>query len=323
MVWGERNSVEGAWSRCKTSTLGARPSGSRVGKNTLKLTDKKGKTSEITAARFVVAVGGRPNRLQIPGGEHAVDSDDIFSLEKAPGRVLCVGAGYIALECGGFTAGLGYPTTCMVRSILLRGFDRECVGKIQTHLEHHGVSLQVGVTPTKIEKDPATGVLTVHGSDGSANQYFHRADRSPTNRGDAAAATRTFPEDESRRGRDVDGPWRRVAATWTSRGGERLRRRYDTVLVATGRKADTTGLGLSTVPGAAEDVVASGKVACVDEQLPHAPHVYAVGDVIDGRPELTPVAIEAGLRLARRLFGGASERMDYENVATTVFTPLE
>mmetsp|Transcript_4022 Transcript_4022/g.11845 ORF Transcript_4022/g.11845 Transcript_4022/m.11845 type:complete len:607 (+) Transcript_4022:172-1992(+) len=242
--------------------------GEFVGKNTLKLTDKKGKTSEITAARFVVAVGGRPNRLQIPGGEHAVDSDDVFSLEKAPGRVLCVGAGYIALECGGFTAGLGYPTTCMVRSILLRGFDRECVGKIQTHLEHHGVSLQVGVTPTKIEKDPATGVLTVHGSDGSANQY-------------------------------------------------------DTVLVATGRKADTTGLGLSTVPGAAEDVVASGKVACVDEQLPHAPHVYAVGDVIDGRPELTPVAIEAGLRLARRLFGGASERMDYENVATTVFTPLE
>ena len=240
MVWGERNSVEGAWSRCKTSTLGARPSGSRVGKNTLKLTDKKGKTSEITAARFVVAVGGRPNRLQIPGGEHAVDSDDIFSLEKAPGRVLCVGAGYIALECGGFTAGLGYPTTCMVRSILLRGFDRECVGKIQTHLEHHGVSLQVGVTPTKIEKDPATGVLTVHGSDGSANQYFHRADRSPTNRGDAAAATRTFPEDESRRGRDADVPRRRVAprprrgssaetsraaaATWMVRGDESRRR---------------------------------------------------------------------------------------------------
>jgi len=53
------------------------------------------------------------------------------------------------------------------------------------------------------------------------------------------------------------------------------------------------------------------------------PDVYAVGDVIDGRPELTPVAIEAGLRLARRLFGGATERMDYENVATTVFTPLE
>ena len=39
-------------------------------------------------------MGGRPNKLDIPGGEHAIDSDDIFSLEKAPGRVLCIGAGY-------------------------------------------------------------------------------------------------------------------------------------------------------------------------------------------------------------------------------------
>ena len=238
------------------------------GKNTLKLTDKKGKVTEISAARFVVAVGGRPNRLDIEGGEHCVDSDDIFSLEQAPGRVLCIGAGYIALECGGFTNGLGYKTTAMVRSILLRGFDRECVEKIQKHLVAHGVTLQIGVTPTKIVKDEKTGVLTVHGSDGSSNEY-------------------------------------------------------DTVLVATGRKADTSGLGLSTVPGAADDVAANGKLVAVDEQLPHAPHVYAIGDVLDGRPELTPVAIEAGLRLARRLFGTGKDRMDYENVATTVFTPLE
>ena len=60
--------------------------GEFAGPNTLKVTDKKGKVTQITSARFVVAVGGRPNRLDIPGGEHAIDSDDIFSLEKAPGR---------------------------------------------------------------------------------------------------------------------------------------------------------------------------------------------------------------------------------------------
>ena len=118
------------------------------GPNTLKVTDKKGK---VTAHGGRRGRGGRP-LPRIPGGEHAIDSDDIFSLEKAPGRVLCIGAGYIALECGGFVNGLGSSTTAMVRSILLRGFDRECVDKIQTHLVAHGVKLQIGVTPTKIEK---------------------------------------------------------------------------------------------------------------------------------------------------------------------------
>lgn len=40
-------------------------------------------------------------------------------------------------------------------------------------------------------------------------------------------------------------------------------------------------------------------------------------------PELTPVAIHAGKLLSRRLFGGSTDQMDYTNVATTVFSPLE
>lgn len=53
------------------------------------------------------------------------------------------------------------------------------------------------------------------------------------------------------------------------------------------------------------------------------PHIYALGDVLLGKPELTPVAIEAGKLLAERLFNEGSELVDYERVATTVFTPLE
>jgi len=39
--------------------------------------------------------------------------------------------------------------------------------------------------------------------------------------------------------------------------------------------------------------------------------------------ELTPVAIKAGKLLSYRLFGGMTEKMDYVNVPTAVFTPLE
>jgi len=37
-----------------------------------------------------------------------------------PGKTLVIGASYVALECGGFIKGLGFDTTIMVRSILLR-----------------------------------------------------------------------------------------------------------------------------------------------------------------------------------------------------------
>ena len=84
-----------------------------------------GKTQEtVTADKIVIAVGGRPSYPGIPGDkEFGITSDDIFMKKTAPGRTLVVGASYVALECAGFLTALGYDTTVMVRSILLRGFD--------------------------------------------------------------------------------------------------------------------------------------------------------------------------------------------------------
>jgi thioredoxin reductase (NADPH) len=54
------------------------------------------------------------------------------------------------------------------------------------------------------------------------------------------------------------------------------------------------------------------------------PHIYAIGDIQEGRLELTPTAIKAGLLLADRLYGyKKTQLMDYNNVPTCVFTPLE
>ncbi|RWS24382.1 thioredoxin reductase 1: cytoplasmic-like protein, partial [Leptotrombidium deliense] len=66
----------------------------------------------------------------------------------------------------------------------------------------------------------------------------------------------------------------------------------------------------------------AGKIQTVSEQT-NEPNIYAIGDVLDGKPELTPVAIEAGQLLAKRLFGNSDVQCDYINVPTTVFTPLE
>lgn len=238
-----------------------------VGPHELECVDAKGKVTVITSARFVVAVGGRPSPLDCPGGELAISSDDLFSLDQAPGKTCVVGAGYVALECAGFIAGLNNGTvTVLVRSILLRGFDRQCVEYVQTAMEdNHNLRLVYGVLPTSIAKQPS-GKLLVTFSNGGSDEF-------------------------------------------------------DTVLVATGRYADTNGLQLDRI--GIQVNAKTGKIVCANEQT-NVPHAYAIGDIIHGGLELTPVAILAGRKLARRLFGNSPfEFMDYSKVATTVFTPLE
>jgi len=107
-----------------------------------------------TAAHFIVATGGRPSYPGIPGDkEFGITSDDLFSLKKAPGKTLVVGASYVALECAGFLTAFGYDTTVMVRSIFLRGFDQQCANKIADHMKTFHTKFIRNATPSKLEKD--------------------------------------------------------------------------------------------------------------------------------------------------------------------------
>lgn len=123
-----------------------------VDAHTINHVNKRGKEATITAARIVIAVGGRPRIPNVPGArEYGISSDDLFSLQAAPGKTLVVGASYVALECAGFLAGLGYDVTCMVRSILLRGFDQQMADKAGEYMEKHKVKFIRKAVPTKIE----------------------------------------------------------------------------------------------------------------------------------------------------------------------------
>lgn len=116
--------------------------------------DAKGKIDQCTADKIIIATGGRPLYPGIPGDrEFGITSDDIFSLKEAPGRTLVVGASYVALECAGFLNALGYETTVMVRSILLRGFDQDMANRIGQYMEAHHVHFIRGTIPDKLEKN--------------------------------------------------------------------------------------------------------------------------------------------------------------------------
>lgn len=102
--------------------------------------------------------------------------------------------------------------------------------------------------------------------------------------------------------------------------GQITQSEYDTVLFAIGRYALTKELNLERV---GVNVESNGKIKATDAEETNVPHIFAIGDVIYGKLELTPVAIKAGKLLSQRLFGGKTAKMDYVNVPTTVFTPLE
>ena len=67
----------------------------------------------------------------------------------------------------------------------------------------------------------------------------------------------------------------------------------------------------------------NGFITVDDGEKTNVSNIYAIGDILEGKPELTPVAIQAGRLLASRMYGGSRVLCDYVNVATTVFTPLE
>jgi len=245
--------------------------GSFISNKEIKTVDQNGVEGKLSADNFVVAVGGRPRQLSCPGAEHCITSDDIFSLKESPGKTLCIGASYIALECAGFMAGLGLDVHVMVRSILLRGFDRQMADSVGEGLKAHGVKFFNTTIPQKIVKLDS-GKLEVH-----------------------------------------------FKNTTSGVGGKE---EFDTVLVAIGRNADTDKMNCEA---AGVRLAKNGKIIGDNgfaEQTTQS-NIHAVGDCLNGYPELTPVAIQAGKLLADRLFGGSRVAMDYVFVPTTVFTPVE
>uniref|UniRef100_A0A8C4EY74 Thioredoxin-disulfide reductase n=1 Tax=Dicentrarchus labrax TaxID=13489 RepID=A0A8C4EY74_DICLA len=116
-------------------------------------------------------------------------------------------------------------------------------------------------------------------------------------------------------------PGRLKVTAKSTESDEIIEGEYNTVLIAVGRDACTDKIGLDKAGVKVNPK--NGKIPVNDEEQTNVPHIYAIGDILEGKWELTPVAIQAGKLLARRLYGGSKLKCDYINVPTTVFTPLE
>jgi len=215
---------------------------------------------ELSATQIVVATGGRPRRLDLPGFELGMVSDDIFALRSIPKRVAVIGGGYIAIEFAGLLHALGCEVTLHVRNRMLTDFDAELVDKLDRDMCDAGIRIthQVKVTGLHREGDCIVIDDEVNGSSSS----------------------------------------------------------YDAVLWAIGRVPNSDRLDLDA---AGVHVDEGGHIVTDAWQNTNVEGICAVGDVTE-RPELTPVAVAAGRRLADRLFGGQPDScLDYDQIPSVVF----
>ena len=90
-------------------------------------------------------------------------------------------------------------------------------------------------------------------------------------------------------------------------------------LYATGRQANTAGLGLEHTNTVLRP---NGSIVVDDNFATGDPSIYALGDVID-RVQLTPVAIQEAMVLVDHLYGDGSARIDYGDIPTAVFCQPE
>ena len=92
----------------------------------------------------------------------------------------------------------------------------------------------------------------------------------------------------------------------------------DCLIWAIGREPTTDKINLQA---AGVEANARGFIKVDKYQNTNVPGIYAVGDIIEGGIELTPVAVAAGRRLSERLFNNKpNEHLDYNLVPSVVFS---
>jgi len=90
----------------------------------------------------------------------------------------------------------------------------------------------------------------------------------------------------------------------------------DLVMYATGRKANTAGIGLDEL---GVEMYENGDIIVDENYKTSVDNIFAVGDVIGGM-QLTPIAIKEGAALAATQFNDTPTTVNYDHIPTAIFS---
>ncbi|KAG8072882.1 hypothetical protein GUJ93_ZPchr0006g44169 [Zizania palustris] len=135
--------------------------GSLVDAHTVEVTKPDSSKQRYTAKHILIATGSRAQRVNIPGKELAITSDEALSLEEVPKRAIILGGGYIAVEFASIWKGMGAEVDLFYRKELpLRGFDDEMRAIVASNLQGRGIRLHPGTNLSELSKT-ADGIKVV------------------------------------------------------------------------------------------------------------------------------------------------------------------
>lgn len=105
----------------------------------------------LQAGAVVLATGSSPRRLDIPGGELALDSNDFLAQEELPASIIFIGGGYISFEFAHVAAAYGARVTILNKSERVLGqFDSDLVTTAVAASEQAGIRVLNEQEPVEI-----------------------------------------------------------------------------------------------------------------------------------------------------------------------------
>lgn len=141
---------------------------------------------ELRASKILIATGGRPFVPDCPGREHLVTSNEIFSLEALPKRIVIAGGGYIGVEFASVFCQLGVETHLVHRhEALLSGyFDGDVRRHLTQELRRLGVHAHLGRTVARIESRDGQPIAVLDdGTELGADLHLAAVGRRPNTQG--------------------------------------------------------------------------------------------------------------------------------------------
>jgi glutathione reductase (NADPH) len=107
----------------------------------------------FTADKVLIATGGRPFKVPIPGSELGITSNEVFHLERQPEKILITGGGYIAVEFAGIFNGLGSEVVLSYHGpLFLRGFDDGIRNHLAAEMRKRGIDLRFDTVVDRLER---------------------------------------------------------------------------------------------------------------------------------------------------------------------------